>query len=101
MKQTKDQIKFTVGKGKAKAAVESLRKQFRDAGWKENVASIERMAGTLSFSKGDGQSVNITYYRHWFHAVGGQSFGDARRTGSGEIKALPRDSLKQETQQYK
>src|SRR5207244_2148168 len=35
VKQTKDSIKFTVGKGRAKAAVESLRKQFRDAGWRE------------------------------------------------------------------
>jgi hypothetical protein len=61
VKQTKDQIKFTVAKGKAKAAVESLRAQFRDAGWKENVASLERMAGTLLFSKENGQSVNITY----------------------------------------
>ena len=61
VKQTSDSIKFTVGKGKAKAAVESLRTQFRDAGWKEDVASLERMAGTLLFSKGDGQSVNITY----------------------------------------
>jgi hypothetical protein len=61
VKQTNDSIKFTVGKGKGKAAVESLRKQFRDAGWKEDVASLERMAGTLLFSKGDGQSVNITY----------------------------------------
>jgi hypothetical protein len=60
VKQTKDAIKFIVGKGKAKAAVESFRKQFRDAGWKEDVASLERMAGTLLFSK-DGQSVNITY----------------------------------------
>ena len=61
VKQTKDSIKFTVGKGKAKAAIESFRTQFRDAGWKEDVASLERMAGTLLFSKGDGQSVNITY----------------------------------------
>jgi hypothetical protein len=61
VKQTNDSIKFTVGKGKAKGAVESFRKQFRDAGWKEEVASLERMAGTLLFSKGDGQSVNITY----------------------------------------
>ena len=60
VKQTKDEIKFTVGKGKAKAAVESFRKQFRDAGWKEDVASLERVAGTLLFSK-DGQSVTITY----------------------------------------
>jgi hypothetical protein len=61
VKQTNDSIKFTVGKGKAKAAVEALRKQFRDAGWKEDVASLERMAGTLLFSKEGGQSVNITY----------------------------------------
>jgi len=61
VKQTKDSIKFTLGKGKAKTAVESFRKQFRDAGWKEDVASLERMAGTLLFSKGDGQRVNITY----------------------------------------
>jgi hypothetical protein len=61
VKQTKDEIKFTVGKGKAKAAVESLRTQFRDAGWKENVASLERMAGTVLLSKENGQSVNITY----------------------------------------
>jgi hypothetical protein len=61
VKQTNDSIKFTLGKGKAKAAVESLRKQFRDAGWKEDVASLEKMAGTLHFSKEGGQSVNITY----------------------------------------
>jgi hypothetical protein len=61
VKQTKDEIKFTVGKGKAKAAVESLRTQFREAGWKEDVASLEGMAGTLLFSKENGQSVNITY----------------------------------------
>jgi hypothetical protein len=60
VKQTKDEIKFSVGKGKAKAAVESFRTQFREAGWKENVASMAAMAGTLSFSKED-QSVTITY----------------------------------------
>ena len=61
VKQTKDSIKFTVGKGKAKAAVESFRKQFRDAGWKEDVASMAAMAGTLSFSKETISSVTITY----------------------------------------
>lgn len=61
VKQTNDSIKFVVGKGKAKAAVETLRKQFRDAGWKEDVASLERMAGTILLSKENGQSVNITY----------------------------------------
>ena len=59
--QTNDSIKFVVGKGKAKAAVEALRKQFLDAGWKEDVASLEKMAGTVLLSKENGQSVNITY----------------------------------------
>jgi hypothetical protein len=59
--QTKDEIKFAVGKGKAKTAVESLRKQFRDAGWKENVAALDGMAGALSFSKEGGQNVTINY----------------------------------------
>ena len=61
VKQTKDEIRFTLGKGKAKEAVESLRTQLRNAGWKEDVASLERMAGTLSFSKENGPSVTITY----------------------------------------
>src|ERR1044071_9862797 len=61
VKQTKDEIKFAVGKGKPQGGVESLRTQFRDAGWKEDVASLERLAGTLLFSKENGQSVNITY----------------------------------------
>src|SRR6266436_2774519 len=61
VKQTKDEIKFTVGKGKAKAAVEFFRKQFRDAGWKENFASMAGMSGAASFSKEGGQSVTVTY----------------------------------------
>jgi hypothetical protein len=61
VKQSKDEIKFTVAKGKAKAAVESLQKQFRDAGWKEDVASLSVMAGAVSFSKEGGQSVTINY----------------------------------------
>jgi hypothetical protein len=61
VKQTTDLIKFTVGKGKAKAAVEFFRKQFRDAGWKENFASMVGMSGAASFSKEDGPSVTITY----------------------------------------
>jgi len=61
VQQTKDEIKFTVGKGKAKAAGESLRTQFRDAGWKEDVAALDGMAGAVSFSKEGGQSVTINY----------------------------------------
>jgi hypothetical protein len=61
VKQTKDEIKFTVGKGKAKAAVESLRTQFREAGWKEDVASVTGMSGVVSVSKEGGPSATITY----------------------------------------
>jgi len=61
VKQTNDSIKFTLGKGKAKAAVESLRKQFRDAGWKEDVASVTGMSGVVHVSKEGGPSVTITY----------------------------------------
>ncbi len=61
VKQTGDEIKFTVGKGKAKAAVESLRTQFREAGWKEAVASVTGMSGVVSVSKEGGQSVTIMY----------------------------------------
>ena len=61
VKETKDEIKFTVGKGKAKEAVEFFRKQFREAGWKENFASMAGMSGAASFSKEDGQSVTVTY----------------------------------------
>jgi len=61
VKQTKDEIKFTVGKGKAKAAVESLRTQFREAGWKEDVASVTGMSGVVSVSKEGGPSARITY----------------------------------------
>ena len=61
VKQTKDSIKFAVGKGKAKAAVEFFRKQFRDAGWKEKFAAMEGMSGAASFSKEDGQNVTVTY----------------------------------------
>jgi hypothetical protein len=60
VEQTRDSIKFTVGKGKAKAAAEALRAQFRDAGWKEDFASVTDMTGALSFSK-EKQSLTLSY----------------------------------------
>jgi hypothetical protein len=60
VEQTKDSIKFTVGKGKAKAAAEMLRAQFREAGWKEDFASVTDMTGALSFSK-EKQSLTLSY----------------------------------------
>ena len=60
VEQTKDEIKFTIANGKAKAAAESLRKQFSEAGWKEDIATLNAMAGMLSFSK-EKQSLTINY----------------------------------------
>ena len=57
---TKSEIKFTVAHGKAKAAAETFRKQFRDAGWKEDLATLDAMAGALSFSREKG-SLTISY----------------------------------------
>lgn len=58
--QTTDTIKFSVAHGKAKALVEDWRKQFRDTGWKENIATMEAMAGTVSLSK-EKESLTINY----------------------------------------
>jgi hypothetical protein len=60
VEQTKDAIKFTVAHGKAKAIAETWRKQFREAGWKEDVATLDAMAGAISLSK-ERQSLTINY----------------------------------------
>jgi hypothetical protein len=60
VEQKPDEIKFTVDHGKARAIAEAWRKQFREAGWKEDVSLLEAVAGTLSFSKQD-QSLTISY----------------------------------------
>ena len=57
---SKEEIKFTVAKGKAKAAAETLRTEFLEAGWKEDIASLDAMAGALSFSKDKG-SLTLHY----------------------------------------
>jgi hypothetical protein len=61
VERTKDTIKFMVGKGKAKAAAEALRAQFREGGWKEDFASVTPMTGALSFSKEKFQSLTLSY----------------------------------------
>jgi len=54
------EIKFNVPKGNAKAVVQAWQKEFRDAGWKEDAASVEALAGAVSLSKGS-QSLSINY----------------------------------------
>ena len=58
--QTKDEIKFKVGNGKAQAIAETWRQQFHDTGWKEDVATLGGMAGAISLSK-EKQSLTINY----------------------------------------
>jgi hypothetical protein len=60
IKQTKNRIEFQLATGKAKAAVESWRKQFAKDGWKEEVAASEDMAGSISFNKGS-QDLSVSY----------------------------------------
>ncbi|MCE9519123.1 MAG: hypothetical protein K8R87_06185 [Verrucomicrobia bacterium] len=61
VERTPNSIKFTVANGKAKIVVEGWQKQFRDAGWKEDAASLNAMAGMLSLSKDDQRlSVHFT-----------------------------------------
>src|SRR5262245_25492473 len=55
-----NEIKFNVPKGNAKPVVEAWRKEFRDAGWREDAASVEALAGAVSLSKGR-QSLSINY----------------------------------------
>lgn len=54
------QMKFTVGVGKAKATVETMQKQFVDAGWKILAPSLDGDYGNISFTK-DGMRVGINY----------------------------------------
>jgi hypothetical protein len=60
VEESPDEIKFNVDKGQARSVVEAWRKQFVAAGWKEDVATLEGMAGAVSLSK-EKQSLTIHY----------------------------------------
>jgi hypothetical protein len=53
-------VQFNVSAGKAKEAVNELRKQCADLGWKEQLAVLESMGGTVSLKK-DALSLSISY----------------------------------------
>jgi hypothetical protein len=55
-----NRIEFKIGTGKVKGAVDAWRKQFASEGWTESVATLEDMAGSISFSK-DNQEISVTY----------------------------------------
>jgi hypothetical protein len=54
------EVEFTVAPGKAKAAVEALRKQLVDAGFQESEATLEAMFGTVIVAK-DDQTITLIY----------------------------------------
>uniref|UniRef100_A0A7C2NY92 Uncharacterized protein n=1 Tax=Schlesneria paludicola TaxID=360056 RepID=A0A7C2NY92_9PLAN len=56
----KQAIEFKLPSGKARAAVETLRKQFAKDGWKEDTPVVEDMAGSIGFKKGEA-TLSLTY----------------------------------------
>lgn len=54
------EIKFTIGAGKAKPFVESLRKKLKSEGWKEQTATLDAMVGLVLLEKGD-QDLQLMY----------------------------------------
>ncbi|MEP6809458.1 MAG: hypothetical protein ABI992_04390 [Chthoniobacterales bacterium] len=54
------EIKFTVAHGKAKATVQVFQKQFQADGWKEDLSTLDPLAGAISVSKGN-QRIAIDY----------------------------------------
>ncbi len=58
--KTARSIEFTVAASSARARVISLGKTLTAAGWKENVSSLDPMAGVLSFTKDQG-SISMDY----------------------------------------
>ncbi len=61
VKEKYGNLEFTVSAGRAKPIVESLRKTLRQAGWKQDVAALEEVAGAVSLSKEKGGSLTINY----------------------------------------
>ena len=87
VEKTKTRLEFTVGAGKAKAAVDELRKQFTKAGWKEKEdATIEAMAGTIAFTR-ENQDLSILYVDTGLMRRRNHNLGDRRRAGWSKIAA--------------
>lgn len=60
VKRMKEKIEFTVAAGKGQSTVADLQKQFGKANWKEELATLEQMAGTVTFTR-DDKEVMILY----------------------------------------
>ena len=60
LKKVKGGVEFNVAAGKAKDAVNELRKQCSALGWTEEIAVLESVGGTVSLKK-DSMSISISY----------------------------------------
>jgi hypothetical protein len=60
IKETKNRIEFKLAPGKGKAAVDELRKKFRDDSWTEKVTTSADTHGHFDYSK-DKQEVTISF----------------------------------------
>jgi hypothetical protein len=61
VKEKNGKLEFTVPAGKAKAVVEAVRQSLRQAGWKEDIAALEQLAGAVSLSGKEHGSLTINY----------------------------------------
>ena len=57
---TKSQIEFKLSSGKPKTVIDGWRKQLAADGWKEQTATLEDIAGAITFIKGE-QDIMIMY----------------------------------------
>jgi len=57
---SKKLIEFQLASGKAKAAIETLRKELTSSGWQEATNVLTNEAGSLSYQK-DGQMLSVSY----------------------------------------
>jgi len=60
IEQNKSRIEFKLSSGKAKPIVESWRQRLAKDGWKEEFATTEDMAGSISLAK-EGQHLTVIY----------------------------------------
>ena len=60
IEQTKARIEFKLASGQASSAVEAWRKKFAADGWQEEAAVLDKMAGSITFTK-EGQALSVTY----------------------------------------
>jgi hypothetical protein len=61
VKEVNGNLEFTVPAGRAKPIVEVLRTALRQSGWKEDVATLEQVAGVVSLSKKGSGDLTINY----------------------------------------